>query len=203
MVGRHNYLLQIQNLSWMSTLLRISNGKNHSIMPSCRHHALFVFMHIYLLNDISEKKQKQQTVLALKEASRRWLNFGQLIKQIQQILNKLFSHQILRTIWKAGSTITGRQNERMQEAHSQRAAWQEVTTNTCTVLFLFSSTKKKTHPLNLKNKTPNNHRISLSYLHHYPCIWRVENYRLQKLDPDLADHTLLKVALVLHSLHFH
>lgn len=54
--------------------------------------------HVYLLQGISEKKQKQQTVLALKEASRRELNFGQLIKQIQQILNKLFFHLILHTI---------------------------------------------------------------------------------------------------------
>lgn len=58
-------------------------------MPSCRHHALVMFMHIYLLHGISEKKQKQQTVLVFKEASRRGLIFGQLIKQAQQILNKL------------------------------------------------------------------------------------------------------------------
>lgn len=146
MVGRHNYLLQIQSLSWMSTLLRISSGKKHSIMPSCRHHALFMFIHIHLLDGISEKKQKQQTVISLKEASRRGLNFGQLIKHIQQILNKLFFQIILRTIWKAGSTITGRQSKRMQKAHSQRAAWQEVTVNTQIVLFLFSSTRKKTKP---------------------------------------------------------
>lgn len=128
-------------------------------MPSSRHHALVMFMHIYLLHGISEKKQKQQTVLVFKEASRRGLNFGQLIKQVQQILNKLFFYLILRTIWKAGSTITGRQSKRMQEAHSQRAAWQEVTINAWTVLFLFSFSRKKAHSLNLKEKP--HHRICL------------------------------------------
>lgn len=113
---RHNYLLQIQNLSWISNLLRISNGKIHSMMPSCRHPALFMFMHIYALHGISEKKQKQQTVLALREASTSGLNFGQLFKQIKQILNKLFFHLTLCTNWKAGSTTTGRHSKRMQEA---------------------------------------------------------------------------------------
>lgn len=150
MVGGKTQLLALNSKSFLNEYL--AKNKRHSMMPSYRHRALFMFVHIYLLHGISEKKQKQQTVLALEEAHGRRLNFCQLIKQIQQILKRLFFHLILHTIWKAGSTITGRQSNRMQEAHSHRASWQQVTINTWTVLFLFSSIRRKKNPLNPPQK---------------------------------------------------
>lgn len=59
-----------------------------------------MFRDTYQLYGISEIKQKQQTVLAPKDPSRRELNFGQLVKQTQQICNKPLFHLSLSTIWK-------------------------------------------------------------------------------------------------------
>lgn len=123
---------------------------------------------------LRKSRSSKLFLLLWKQAEEAWILVNSWNK-LRQILNKLFLHVTLCTIWKVGSTITGRQSKRMWEAHRQREAWQEVTINAQTVL-LFSSTRKNPHPLNLK-KIPQSKYLSTYIIIHVFEEWRITDFR--------------------------